>query len=80
MNQLWINAEINNKVSELAPEFNDPSHACVIGMLIFLKNMYLKEKIKNGFESKNNWFKNLIEKLVDIYSFFYNKILLLTIR
>ncbi len=61
-----MNAEINNKVSELAPEFNDPSHACVIGMLIFLKNMYLKERIKNGFESKNNWFKNLIEKLVDI--------------
>ena len=55
-----------NKISDLASELNDPSHSCAIGMLIFLKNMYLKEKIKNGFESKNNWFKNLIEKLVDI--------------
>ncbi len=54
------------KMQDLLPQLNDPSHTCAVGMLIFLRNMYLKEKIKNGFESKNNWFKKLIEKLVDI--------------
>lgn len=54
------------KMNDLPQELNDPSHSCAVGMLLFLRNMYLKERIKNGFESKNNWFRNIIEKLVDI--------------
>jgi cell division protein FtsA len=55
-----------NKIENLPAELSDPAHACAVGMLIFLKNMYLKEKIKEGFETKNNWFKKLIEKLVAV--------------
>ncbi len=44
-------------------EFLNTANACSLGMLIFLKNMYLKEKIKSGFESKSNWFRKLIERL-----------------
>lgn len=51
----------------LAPsEMLNQSHACSLGMLVFLHNLYLKEKIKDGFESRNSWFRKLIEKLADI--------------
>ncbi|NBV05625.1 MAG: cell division protein FtsA [Proteobacteria bacterium] len=52
-----------NKFNNIASELLNPSHACSLGMLVFLKNMYLKEKIKSGFESKNSWFRKMIEKL-----------------
>jgi hypothetical protein len=35
-------------------------------MLQFLRNLYLKERIKDGFEAKDNWFKRMIEKLAAI--------------
>ncbi len=46
-----------------ASEFLNTGNACSLGMLAFLKNMYLREKIKSGFESKSSWFRRLIEKL-----------------
>ena len=52
-----------NKFSIIASELLNPSHSCSLGMLVFLKNMYLKEKIKSGFESKTTWFRKLIERL-----------------
>lgn len=52
---------------DLAPsEMLNPTHSCSLGMLVFLRNLYLKEKIKDGFESKNSWFRRLIEKLAAV--------------
>jgi hypothetical protein len=50
----------------LAPELDLPSYSCALGMLVFSKNLLLKEKIKGGFEIKTNWFRNFIEKLVAV--------------
>ncbi len=47
-------------------DIQNPSHSCSIGMLVFLRNLYLKEKIKDGFETKHSWFKKLIEKLAAV--------------
>ncbi len=47
-------------------EINNPTHACSIGMLVFLKNLHQKEKIKDGFESRSNWMTKLIEKIAAI--------------
>lgn len=55
-----------NKPEHVASEILNPGHACSLGMLVFLRNLYLKEKIKDGFESKNSWFKRLIEKLAAV--------------
>lgn len=55
-----------NKLEIKVSEILNPTHSCSLGMLIFLRNLYLKEKIKDGFESKNSWFKRLIEKLAAI--------------
>ncbi len=52
-----------NKLEGVASEILNPTYSCCLGMLVFLKNMYLKEKIKSGFETKNSWFRKLIEKL-----------------
>lgn len=52
------------KIENIDSEILNPAHACSLGMLVFLKNLYLKEKIKDGFESKSSWFKRLIERLV----------------
>ncbi len=52
-----------NKFSNFPAEMLNQSHSCCLGMLIFLQNLYLKEKIKDGFETKDNWFRRLIEKL-----------------
>lgn len=47
-------------------EIMNPNYSSCLGMMVFLKNMYLREKIKDGFEVKNNWFRNFIEKLAAI--------------
>lgn len=54
------------KLNNLPSELIQASHSSSIGMLVFLKNLYLKEKIKDGFETRNHWFRNLIEKLVAV--------------
>lgn len=50
----------------LHSEILNPTHSCSLGMLQFLRNLYLKERIKDGFEAKDNWFKRMIEKLAAI--------------
>ena len=55
-----------NQIEEVPSELAFPSYTCCLGMLIFLKNLYLKEKIKDGFETKNSWFRRFIEKLVSV--------------
>lgn len=52
-----------NKFDIIASELLNPAHSCSLGMLIFLKNMHLKEKIKSGFESRSSWFRKMIDKL-----------------
>jgi cell division protein FtsA len=53
-----------NKLGLTDLEILNTTHSCSLGMLSFLQNLHLKEKIKDGFESKNNWFRRLLEKLV----------------
>ncbi len=55
-----------NKIESVDSAILNPTHACSLGMLVFLRNLHLKEKIKDGFESKNNWFARLIEKLAAV--------------
>jgi len=55
-----------NKLESIASELLNPTHSCSLGMLVFLHNLHLKEKIKDGFESKNSWFARLIEKLAAV--------------
>ncbi len=55
-----------NKLNSMPSEILNPTHSCSIGMLVFLKNLYMKEKIKDSFESKSSWFARLIEKLVAV--------------
>jgi cell division protein FtsA len=55
-----------SKIDDLPSELVNQSHSCALGMLVFLQNLYLKEKIKDGFESKDNWFRRLVEKLAAI--------------
>lgn len=55
-----------NRLEGIPSEILNPTNSCSLGMLVFLRNLYLKEKIKDGFETKNNWFKKLIEKLAAI--------------
>lgn len=52
-----------NKIEGVSTEILSPTFSCCLGMMIFLKNMYLKEKIKDGFEVRDNWFRRFIEKL-----------------
>jgi cell division protein FtsA len=53
-----------NKLGLTNLEILNTTHSCSLGMLSFLQNLHLKEKIKDGFESKNSWFRRLLEKLV----------------
>jgi cell division protein FtsA len=46
--------------------FNEPSFCSVFGMLTFLQNIYAKEKIKEGFETKNGFFTKIIDRLMSI--------------
>lgn len=55
-----------NRINNLPEMFDDPSFCNVFGMLIFLKNIYLKEKIKDGFETKDTFFRRFIDKLMSI--------------
>lgn len=55
-----------NKVEGASSDITNQSHACSLGMLVFLQNLYLKEKIKGGFEVRGGWFRRLIEKLASV--------------
>jgi len=52
---------------ENVPEiFDDPSFCSAFGMLNFLKNIYSKEKIRDGFETKNSFIRRIIDKLMSL--------------
>ena len=53
-------------VSSIPEIFNDPSFCSVLGMLNFIKNIYLKEKIRDGFETKNSFFRKFVDRLMSI--------------
>ena len=55
-----------NKIEGVSSEIMNPAHSCALGMLVFLHNLHMKEKIKDGFETKNSWFRKLIEKLAAV--------------
>ncbi|MBL6665097.1 MAG: cell division protein FtsA [Rickettsiales bacterium] len=55
-----------NKVDTIPSEILGPLNSCSIGMLVFLKKMYAKEKSKVGFESKPSFMTKLIDKLAGI--------------
>ena len=55
-----------NRIANLPESFYDPSFCSVFGMLNFLKNIYLKENIRDGFETRNGFLKKIIDKLMSI--------------
>jgi cell division protein FtsA len=47
-------------------DINKPEFSASIGMLLFLKNLIMKDKIKNGFEHReSSWLKKVIDKIID---------------
>lgn len=54
------------ELEDVPNELSFPNYTCSLGMLVFLKNLFVKEKIKDGFETRNHWFRRLIEKLVSV--------------
>lgn len=53
-----------NKFEKVPQILLNPANSCALGMLSFLLNLHLRERIKDGFESKNSWFAKFLEKLV----------------
>jgi cell division protein FtsA len=47
-------------------EVLNPTNSCSIGMLLFLRNLHLKEKIKDSFQTRTSWFRNIIEKIASV--------------
>jgi cell division protein FtsA len=52
------------KLDNVASEILNPSHSCALGMLIFLHNLYLRQKAKDSFETRNSWFLRFLERLI----------------
>jgi cell division protein FtsA len=55
-----------HRVENVPEMFDDPSFCSAFGMLNFLKNIYLKEKIRDGFETKNSFVRRIIDKLMSL--------------
>ncbi len=55
-----------HQIENIPEIFDDPSFCSAFGMLNFLKNIYLKEKIRDGFETRNSFFRRIIDKLMSI--------------
>jgi cell division protein FtsA len=55
-----------HRVDNVPEMFDDPSFCSVFGMLNFLKNIYMKEKIRDGFETKNGFIRKVIDKLMSL--------------
>ena len=53
------------RIENLPTELNDPSFCSATGILVFLKNIYIKEKDKDGFEVKNNWLRKIIDYIIN---------------
>ena len=51
----------------LAPsELINTSSTCALGMLINLRNEMLNERYNKNSETKNSWFKKLLDKIVNV--------------
>ena len=55
-----------DRIKDLPEIFCDPSFCSSFGMLIFLRNIFSKEKIRDGFETKNSFFRKIIDKLMSL--------------
>jgi cell division protein FtsA len=55
-----------DRINNLPELFYDPSFCSSFGMLIFLRNIFSKEKIRDSFETKNNFFRKIIDKLMSL--------------
>jgi len=55
-----------DRINDLLEIFYDPSFCSSFGMLIFLRNIFSKERIRDGFETKNSFFRKIIDKLMSI--------------
>lgn len=55
-----------HRIENVPEMFDDPSFCSVFGMLNFLKNIYLKEKIRDGFETKNGFIRKVVDKLMSL--------------
>jgi cell division ATPase FtsA len=53
-----------NKLENAPQSLVNPANSCSLGMLSFLRNLHMREKIKDGFDSKNGWFQKFLEKIV----------------
>lgn len=48
-------------------DINKPEFSSALGMIMFVRNLMVKDKIKSSFEySESGWFKKLISKILDI--------------
>jgi cell division protein FtsA len=54
------------KIYDLPNQLNDPSFASVIGMLVYLQDIYKKEKNSEGFNSKGGLIKRFIDYLMSL--------------
>jgi cell division protein FtsA len=54
--------KFNNAPSEII----NPTNSCALGMLVYLRKQYLKEKNKESGDSKGNWFKRFLDKVVAV--------------
>lgn len=54
------------KIKDLPAELNDPSFSSALGMLIFLQNIYKKEKNSEISSSNNGLFKKFIDYLMSL--------------
>ena len=62
------NAKIGypTKFNSAPSEIINPTNSCALGMLVYLRNQYLKEKSKEHSENKGNWFKRFLDKVVAV--------------
>jgi len=54
--------KFNNAPSEII----NPTNSCALGMLVYLRKQYLKDKNKENSDSKGNWFKRFLDKVVAV--------------
>lgn len=55
-----------HKIDGIPPEILNPTNSCSVGMMLFLRNLHLKERIKDSFETKTSWFRSVIEKIASV--------------
>ena len=54
------------KFNNAPTEIINPTNSCALGMLVYLRNNYLKEKNKESIDNKGNWFKRFLDKIIAV--------------